>query len=232
MTERRYTDQEVTRLLQRAADLDRDSSAGAVARGLSLTELRDIAAEAGIDPGAVTRAATELTSQAPSRAAALVLGASPVVRRTAAVPASLDRAALGRLVEVIDAEVPAQGTVGEALGSVRWTSTNRFLSRQVVLQPGEEETVMRVEERFTDRVRGVIHFLPAMYGGGFGLALGSGALGGGGVVGGVVAAAGALLGLGIGRGIWTALRRGSRGRVDRLAERLGEEASRMVGTPE
>lgn len=228
MTERRYTDQEVARLLQRAADLDRDSSSGAVARGLSLSELREIAAEVGIDPGAVTRAAAELTRAAPSRAGALLLGDPPVVRRTTAVPTPLDRTALGRLIEVIDAETPAQGTVGEALGSVRWTSTSRFLSRQVVLQPGRQETVVRVEERFTDRLRAVIHILPTLYGAGFGLAIGAEALAGGAGLGAAIAAAGAGLGLGLGRGLWNVLRRGSRRRVEHLTERLGEEAARLT----
>lgn len=54
MNERRYTDEEVARLLQRAADLDRDSGATTLARGLSLAELREVAAEAGIDPGMVS----------------------------------------------------------------------------------------------------------------------------------------------------------------------------------
>lgn len=232
MTERRYTDQEVTRLLQRAADLDRDSSAGAVARGLSLTELREIAAEAGIDPGAVTRAASELSTRPPSRTGGLLLGDSPVVRRTTAVPANLDRAALGRLVDVIDAEVPDQGTVGEALDSVRWTSAGRFVSRQVVVQPGERETVIRVEERFTDRIRAVIHAIPVTYGAGIGLVVGAEALAGGAGLGVATAVAGAAVGAGIGRGIWNLVRRNSRRRVESLAERLGEEASRLVESRE
>jgi hypothetical protein len=226
MSERRYTDQEVTRLLQRAADLDRDSAGGAVARGLSLTELREIAAEVGIDPTMVTRAATEVSTSGPSRAGRLLLGEAPVVRRTSAVPVRLSREALGRLVEVVDAEMPAQGTVGEALGAVRWTSSNRFVSRQVVMQPGDAETVVRVEERFTDRIRAVIHLIPATYGAGGGLALGSELLGavGPGIP---VALAGAALGFGLGRAIWKVLRRASSRRVESLTDKLGEEAAAL-----
>ncbi len=228
MSERRYTDQEVTRLLQRAADLDRDGPPTAVARGLSLTDLQSIASEVGIDPAMVTRAATELSTRGPSRVGSALLGESPVVRRTAAVPAALDRSALGRLVEVIDEETPAQGTVGEALGSVRWTSSTRFLSRQVVLQPGDAETVVRVEERFTDRVRTIIHALPVTYGVGAGLAVGAEALGGA-IPGVALALTGGLVGLGVGRAIWNAVRRGSRRRVEALTARLGDEASRLAG---
>jgi hypothetical protein len=232
MTERRYTDQEVTRLLQRAADLDRDSTPSGIARGLSLTELREIAAEAGIDPRAVTRAAGELTTTSSTRTAGAVLGASPVVRRTAAVPARLGPEALGRLVDVVDAEVPAQGTVGEALGTVRWTSSNRFLSRQVVLQPGEGETVMRVEERFTDRLRAVLHGLPAAYGGGLALVAATEAVAAGAVPAAAIAVAGAAAGFGLGRAIWNVVRGRSTRRVAELARTLEEEAAALAASTE
>ncbi|NNF38082.1 MAG: hypothetical protein HKN71_05415 [Gemmatimonadetes bacterium] len=228
MSERRYTDQEVTRLLQRAADLDRDVGGTGVARGLSLAELRDIAAEAGIDPAAVTRAAGELRTLPTSRAGATLLGASPVVRRTAAVAARLSPDALSRLVDVVDDEVPAQGTVGEALGSVRWTSSNRFLSRQVVIQPGDGETVVRVEERFTNRVRGILHGIPATYGGGIALVVAIEAAAAGPGAATAIAVGGAIAGMGLGRALWSAIRGGSRRRVDRLAERLEDEAAELA----
>lgn len=227
MTERRYTDQEVARLLQRAADIDRHSPAGqSVARGLSLGELQDIAAEVGIAPAAVTRAADEIAAPAASRLASAALGGAGLVRRTTALAVQLDRSGLGRMVEVIDAEVPAAGTVGEALGSVRWTATGRFLNRQVVVQPTETETVIRVEERYTDRLRAVMHLLPALYGAGGGVALG-GAWAGSAPVAGLIALAGSAVGLGVGRALWNALRSRSRRRVDRLSERLASEANAL-----
>ena len=195
---------------------------------MSLAELREIAAEAGIDPRAVTRAASDLAAPAASRAGAALLGQSPVVRRTAAVPARLEADALARLIDVVDAEMPAQGTVGEALGAVRWTSSNRFISRQVVVQPGDGETVMRVEERFTDRIRGVLHGLPAAYGGGIGLLVAAEAMAAGPASAVAMALGGAAAGLGLGRLIWNALRRGSRRRVEGLAQRLEEESSRIL----
>ncbi len=170
MSERRYTDEEVARLLQRASDLDRESGGRALARGLSLGELREVAAEAGIDPDMVTQAAAELDHRARPDPGRLLLGGPGALRRTTSIPGSVDRDGLGRLVAVVDDVVPAQGTVGEALGTVRWTSANRFLSRQVVVQPGDAETMLRVEERYTDRVRFITHLLPAAYAAGGALA--------------------------------------------------------------
>lgn len=225
MSEPRYTDQEVARLLKRAADLDQEAGSGSeVARGLSLADLREVAAEAGIDPAAVTRAAAELATPSTSKIPGFLLGETGLIRRTAAVPGTLDRSGLAHLVSVIDAEAPASGTVGEALGSIRWTATGRFMNRQVVVRPTDTETVVRVEERFTDRLRAIIHILPASYGAGGGVALGAAMLGGGPSTA-LAALGGTVVGLGLGRALWNGLRARSKGRVERLTQRLAAEAS-------
>ena len=231
MSERRYTDEEVAQLLQRAADLDRDTESSTLARGLSLAELRDVAAEAGIDPGMVTQAASELPGRRARRPTQGLLGGSGVVARTAALPGRLDRDAMGHLVDIIDADSSEQGTVGEALGSVRWTSSNRFSSRQIVLQPGDTESVVRVEERYTRRARAVIHLLPMTYAAGAGLAAGAEFFVAGAAQASVAVGA-ALAGFGIGRAIWSFLRSRSARRVEGLIGKLGDEAARMtIGEP-
>jgi hypothetical protein len=191
--------------------------------------LRDIAAEAGIDPGMVTRAADEISGPRPRRPTEGLLGGSGVVGRTVAFPGHMDRQALGRLVQIVDAESPEQGTVGEALGSIRWTSTNRFVSRQVVMQPGDAESVVRVEERYTARARAVIHLLPLTYGAGAGLATGAQFFSAG-VAQASLAVGAALAGFSIGRGIWSFLRARSVRRVEALLGRLGDEVARMTAT--
>ncbi|MEQ9399214.1 MAG: hypothetical protein RJQ04_08570 [Longimicrobiales bacterium] len=63
----RFTDEEIQRILQRAADLqERRAQARALApsHGLTLAELRDVANEAGIDPELVEVAAFEARSEA------------------------------------------------------------------------------------------------------------------------------------------------------------------------
>ena len=229
MSERRYTDEEVAGLLQRAADLDRDSGPSTLAKGLSLTELRDIAAEAGIDPGMVTRAAAEISRGGTRPPTEVLFGGSGMVGRTAAFPGRMDREALGHLVEVVDAESPEQGTVGEALGSVRWTSTGRFLSRQVVLQPGDTESVVRVEERYAPRARAVIHLLPLTYAAGAGLAAGA-QLFSAGAAQASIAVGAAAAGFGVGRAIWSFLRSRSVRRVEALLGRLGDEIGHLDAT--
>jgi hypothetical protein len=96
------------------------------------------------------------------------------------------------------------------------------------MQPGNDETVVRVEERFADRIRAIVHAIPVTYGAGAGLAVGAEALGGA-VPGVALALTGGAVGLGIGRVIWNLMRRASRRRVESLATRIGDEASRLAG---
>jgi len=230
MTERRFTDREVALVLRRAADLEKGSSGTAVAsgKGLTLSDLREIAAEAGIDPDLVSRAVMEMEGSKGIRTGSLLAGPGTVQREVRAFPEELSRQELADLIRVVDAEVRDQGTVQEALGHVRWTSQGRFLSTQVSLEPGGGETLMRVEERYNDAIRGILHGIPAGYGVIFGLAgateglnltLGPGAL---------LVAASAAAGWGVGAAIWRRLARGSRSRVQKLAERLGLRAREMA----
>jgi hypothetical protein len=226
MTERRFTDRDVALILRRAAELDKDSGHDSAARGLSLRELQDIASEAGINPDMIARAASELGGRQSLKPASL-LGAAVVNRQTRAVPRELTRKTLGELVRIVDQRVPAQGTAVEALGSVRWSAPGRLVSRQVSLEPSRGETLIRVEERYAHRVRGMLHGIPAAYGALFGWVIGLESIGGvaPGLILGAALAAGAW---GLGGVIWNAISRRSRGRVEILAEELAHEATRRA----
>jgi hypothetical protein len=230
MTERRFTDKEVALILRRAADLEKraPASSGSKARGLTLRDLQEIASEAGIDPELVRRAVTEMESPRGLSSGSLLAGPGPAQRESRATRGELSRDALADLVRLVDEEVHGQGTVQEALGHVRWNSQGRFLSTQVSLEPGDGETLIRVEERFSGAVRGAIHGIPAAYGLIFGLA---GALEGlnlGFAQGALLALATTVGGWGLGGVAWRALSAGSRKRVRRLAERLGLRARELA----
>jgi hypothetical protein len=229
VSDRRFTDREVALVLRRAVELEKRTAAeGAVGgKGLSLADLKDIAAEAGISPEVIGRAVAELESRRGLEPVSL-LGPSTTSREIRAVQRALSREALGELIRIVDEEVADQGTVQEALGSVRWTSQGRFLSTQVSLEPSEDETLMRVEERYTGAIRGAIHGIPAAYGYIFGLA---GLLEGlhlGFPVAALLAAVGGLLGWGLGDLAWRGLAKRSRSRVGELAERLSRAASGLL----
>ncbi|MHB1191970.1 MAG: hypothetical protein ACYC6F_02900 [Longimicrobiales bacterium] len=229
MTDRRFTDKEVALILRRASDLEtRSPRSGASARGLTLKDLEEIASEVGIDPALVVRAVAELEGPRGLGSSSLVVGPGPVRREVRAVPRELSREELAELMRVVEIEVEDQGTVTEALGSVRWTSKGRFLSTQVSFEPSRGETLMRVEERYSQALRGILHGIPASYGAIFGLAwaLEGLSLGAGG--GSIVALVSASLGWGLGSGVWQVISSRSRSRVQKLAEKLGLKAQEIA----
>jgi hypothetical protein len=158
MTERRFTDREIGLILKEAVELEEGSTTPGLssARGFSLSELQEVAREAGIAPGSVERAVAELERRRgldpPS-----IWGPPAVRREVRLVRGKMSREAMGELMRVLDQEVDAPGTVVEALGGVRWTSHSRFMSTQVSVEPSGEGTLLRVEEHFSDTIRGPLH---------------------------------------------------------------------------
>jgi hypothetical protein len=128
------------------------------------------------------------------------------------------------LMRIVDEEMPAQGSISQALGNVRWHSRGRFLSRQVSIEPGEEETLVRVEERFEHRLRAMIHAIPSSYATMLGFIVGMEQIGGApwGIGLGIAAGAGVFA---VSGRIWNWVSRRSRARVELLSDRLAADAS-------
>ena len=229
MTERRFTDREIGLILRRAVELEESSPLAGLpsARGLTLKELQEIAKEAGIDPSMVGLAVTELEGrrglEPPS-----IWGPGTVRREVRTVPGEMSREAVGELVRVVDQDVEAQGTVVEALGGVRWTSNGRFLNTQVSVEPSGEDTLLRVEERHSDMVRGPLHGIPASWGFIFGLALGLDVLSLALPLVIILSAVMAMVGWGAGDLVWRGVSARSRARVRALTDHLTTEASRLL----
>ena len=223
--ERRFTDRDVALILQRASELDRDGDGEALSRGLSLADLQEIGSEVGLGGELIARAAREVAGTGWRRGGRSVLGAPLVQREIRAVPGELDPEALGVLVSRVEETVPAQGTVTEALETVRWQAQGRFLGRQVALEPGEGETRIRVEERYTSRSRLLLQGIPAIYGALFGAVVGSEMVGPLAGVAGAVAVALAVWV--VARVVWDGMARRSARRVHQVAEDLAAAARRL-----
>ena len=232
MTERRFTDREIGLILRRAVELDEGSSSKAVssARGLTMKELQEIAEEAGIDPGMVGRAVAEMETRGGLEPLSF-WGPPGVKREIRTVPGEMGQEEVGELMRVVDQEVEAQGTVVEALGQVRWTSNTRFLSTQVSVEPSGEDTLLRVEERYSDMIRGPLHGIPASWGLIFGLAFSIEQLSLALPLVIILTAITAMAGWGAGDLLWRALVAGSQKRVRALSEHLTTEASRLLPPP-
>ena len=232
MTERRFTDREVALILRRSVEMEERSGSSELpaARGLTLRELQEVAGEVGIDPSIVSRAAAELETRRGLEPVS-VWGPSPFRREVQSIPRTLSREEMGELVRVVDREVSAQGIVGEALGSVRWTSNGRFLNTQVSIEPGTHETLVRIEERYRDNTRGPLHGIPAAYGGMFGLiyALEGLALSPGFIA--VFVVLGAILGWMLGDVLWRQVSGRSMRRVRALSGEIARAAAEL-GLPD
>lgn len=218
--DRVYSDREVALVLKRASELEGERSPGGSGGGLTLAQLEEIAREAGLDPDLVAEAALELDARRPERTRSL-LGPPPVNRAVETVPGHPGEDALRRLIEVVDQQVPEDGIVTEALGTVRWTGRGKLRSTQVSVGPSGDRTRIQVTRRFREQIRPMLHLIPGVWGlvGGMGVAAGLGFSGG--LVAGV-AAGGTLLGAGIGRTIWHILSAGSAREVKRLVRELSQ----------
>lgn len=156
-------------VLRRAVDLDQDDAVETASSGLALSELCEIAGEVGIQSGSIDRAVAEMDRGRSVEPRAL-LGppASQVTIRS--IPGKLSPESLQDLVHVADGRVSTPGVVTEALGAVRWTSQDRFLTTQVSLTPREEGTTIRVQERLAGGVRRAVNLVPGFWGGIMGMA--------------------------------------------------------------
>jgi hypothetical protein len=232
MTERRFTDREIGLILRRAVELDEGSSSTSVSnpRGLALEELQDIAEEAGIDPSMVARAVAEIESRGDLEPWSIG-GPAAARREVRTVPGEMPREKVGELMRVVDQEVEAQGTVVEALGGVRWTSNTRFLSTQVSVEPSGDDTLLRVEERYSEAVRGPLHGIPAGWSAMVGLLLGVEQLGLAVPFVLVLMVISGVIGWVVGDQIWRGISRGSQKRVRALTDRLTQEATRLLPPP-
>jgi hypothetical protein len=232
MTERRFTDREIGLILKRAVEFEEGSPAPGLpsARGLSLRELQEVARETGIDARSVGRAVAEMESrrglEPPS-----IWGPSGVRREVRLLEGQMSREVVGELMRVVDQGVDAPGTVVEALGGVRWTSDARVLSTQVSVEPSGEDTLLRVEEHFSDTIRGPLHGIWGSLGLVSGLAYGfitwNLAL----PLAIALTAITAMLGWAIGDLSWRLISTGNQRRVRRLMDNLTEEASRILSNP-
>lgn len=185
---RRYSEEEVAAFLERATELQRAGSDGKVGEGLTLEELEEIAAEAGIPPRYVRRAAAELDSTTSSTGNlwSKIAGASLTLSFERTVEAEIEPDDLGELVPHIEGESLGQESAGVVGRTLTFTSRSELTnaSQQVSVTTGRGKTVVRAEERLGWLAAALHGSIIGGVGGGAGIgggvalgtALGSGAL--------------------------------------------------------
>lgn len=154
MADGRYSEDEVSLILARAAELQAGQSD---ARRMSLAEVQNAASEAGIDKALVVQAARELSvppAPKPARAGGW-LGAPSRVRIERVVPGLMSEREIAAAIDLIVSETGLTGRI-EHIGSSTtvWTSPEPRGLR-VSFARGRDETRIRIEEFFKNTAGGV-----------------------------------------------------------------------------
>jgi hypothetical protein len=129
--DRRYSDEEVQQLLERAAELEAEHRSSRTPRdGPTLRDLEGIAAEAGIDPALLRRAAEELEGSPAAALAPLArgtpsrfLGAPATVEYVRTVPVEATGPILESLIPLIRHATDGRGQCTVAGRTLTWVST-------------------------------------------------------------------------------------------------------------
>jgi hypothetical protein len=149
----RHSDREVARILQRAAELqqrdrERGANAGDIVSGLSLEELKRIAAEVGVAPQYIDAAAAELRTGDPSRQRFFFWGAPNTTEVEDVVDGEVPEEEWEALVAMIRR---SQGQVGEThtLGqTLEWSAPRDHVS----ITPRGGQTRIRILAQHFERI--------------------------------------------------------------------------------
>ena len=179
---RRYGDKDVARILKRATELQRAEPGATDPGGLTLTELSEIAAEAGIDPRFLQRAAAEVSTRTEASSLAEKLAGAPMsVHIERSVLGELRPDQLDGIIPLIQQATEGQGTASAVGKTLTWSSRtdNNSSAQQVLVASRDGRTLIRVEERFGSVAGGLFGGIV----GGVGL---GGGLGFGGAIAGII----------------------------------------------
>ena len=231
---RRYTDKEVGKLLRRATEIQRAEPTAENPEGLTIAELQDVAAEAGIDPRYLRRAAAELEVGGASEIWTKLAGAPAGFVLERIVPGEVPESTFEELVPMMQTGTYGQGTASVVGKTLTWTSRSdsNSSSQQILISYRDGETTIRIEERMSGYGGGLFGALMGGVGGGVGFGVG-GALAG--ILGSVaLAMVFPVVVMGgsyaLARTLWKAEVRKRRLRMqdllDRLADRIEDEVGR------
>jgi hypothetical protein len=142
MSERRYSEDEVAEILDRATETQTSSGAsGPTSGGMTLTELQEIGEEVGISREVIARAAASLErSSAEPAAQRSFLGATIGVGRTTELPRRLTADEWNRLVVDLRMTFDAKGKIREEGAFRQWTNGNL----QALLEPSGDGERLRL----------------------------------------------------------------------------------------
>ena len=227
---RRYSDTEFVLILRKAAELaGPEESLGHASDGLTLAEIQAAAAEVGIDPALIERAARLLPASSPESRLERLTGGPVRHEREIHLPVELDEAKAARMLAAVQMTAGEPGTgQSSALGMV-WHARQEMEALSVTAQPeqGGTSVTVRVNRLDTMAPMLVMGLMGLIGTATAGYALGS-------QVAAELGAAAAVAGvggiLGVGRAYWAASTRRVRQRISGIMDAISQAAAQS-GSP-
>lgn len=230
---RLYGEEEIRRILFRATELQKTEPSLGAGGGMTLTDLEDVAAEAGIDIRHVRRAAIEVDSAGRGDSMwAPLLGGSPTLRRDTTLTGELPDDRLDDFLGIIQSTVSYHGQPSVVGRTLTWQgeSPDKTRKLRVVISSRSGTTQIRIEENLSQMAGGLFGGLGAGVGIGVGVGAGLPAAGALGSAAFAVAAPLATITLRLvaARAIFRRIVNTRSGVIDRLFEGLVQEAQATI----
>lgn len=226
--QRVYSDEEFALILKQAADLaSRTEQASGPSGGLTLSEIKSAAAQAGFDPAIVERAAQMLGSNVRETPIERLLGGPLQHKQEIRIPLRLDEQRAAQLLSAIRITAARAGATdvghSSAMG-LTWHDGNPMEALGVIARPERDGTAISVsvDRRGTLVMVGVFSgmalFLALLFSM-FGLSQTSPALG----IGGAIVSVGGVFA--IARGFWASSTRRLRERIGSVMEAISQSST-------
>ncbi len=152
---RKFDEKEVALIFQKATELvtpvggqRETSSTSDVGGGLDLQELKEIAAEVGVDPTRVDQAARSLMIQPRESLLRVFVGTSTHLEMESEFDVRLSDEIRGDLLREIRTVMDRQGVTEGQAGSLEWKAEDEIGRRYVTISPSSAGTRLSVTGRF------------------------------------------------------------------------------------
>lgn len=167
-----YGDEEIGRILKRATELQaREPTAPGA--GMTLADLEEIAAEAGIDPTFLRRAALEADSASGTPGVlSRLAGEELAVTREVTLPGELTDDGFERIASVLQANSSAYGQPSLMGKTLTWRAQTDSRTTHVVVTSRDGRTHIRFEESLVQMASGIFGGLGVGAGVGVGVGVG------------------------------------------------------------
>lgn len=172
---RLYGEQEIGRILKRATELQHREPTAPAAGGMTLSELEEIAAEAGIDPRYLRRAASEIEGGIGDPSVwRRVVGDDLVVMREIELEGEVSDEGFERIVAAIQTKSREHGQPSLLGRTLTWRAetANKTRTVQIVVTSRDGRTRIRLEENLVQTAVGLFAGFGTGRGAGVGVGVG------------------------------------------------------------